>query len=72
MGVESGWLAFQRLVDDHMEVYFLPPEHKKSLKGSLAQHIKVSVAPGRERDAAGNIPWEKTARQEDGTGETLP
>ena len=23
--IEPGWLALQRLVNDHVEVYFLPP-----------------------------------------------
>ena len=47
LGVKAGWLALQRLVDDHVEVYFLPPEHRTSLKGSLALHIKAPL-PGEE------------------------
>ena len=39
LGVRPGWFAVQRLVDDHMEVYFLPPEHNRSLKGILAEYI---------------------------------
>lgn len=31
LGVQPGWLAPRRLVDDHVEVYFVPPERGKSL-----------------------------------------
>jgi len=65
LGVEPGWLAIQRLVDDHVEVYFLPPEHGKSLKGSLADHIQVRVAAGQEWDKARETAWEKAAVDED-------
>lgn len=40
LGVQPGWRAVQRLADDHVEVYFLPPEHNRSLAGSLREHIK--------------------------------
>jgi bifunctional DNA-binding transcriptional regulator/antitoxin component of YhaV-PrlF toxin-antitoxin module len=40
LGVEPGWIAIQELVDDHLEVRFLPPEHNESLAGSLAPYIK--------------------------------
>lgn len=61
LGIVPGWVALQRVVDDHVEIYFLPPEHRESLKGSLAAHIKGTVPPedwqrARERgwrDAAG-------------------
>jgi len=36
--VKPGWVALQRLVEDRVEIYFLPPEHRESLKGSLAQY----------------------------------
>ncbi len=45
LGVGPGWVVVQRVVDDHVEIYFLPPEHRDSLKGSLAPHIKTSVSP---------------------------
>jgi len=61
LGVEPGWLALQRLVGDHVEVYFIPPEHRKSLKGSLAKHIKVRLAPGPEWDMARDTAWKEEA-----------
>lgn len=57
LGVKPGWLALQRLADDHVELYFLPPEHRESLKGSLAQHIKVHIAPGEQWDRARAAAW---------------
>lgn len=63
LGLEPGWLALQRLVDDHVEVYFLPPEHTRSLKGSLAGYSKVQVAPGEEWDKARDTAWKKAAEE---------
>ncbi len=40
LGVKPGWRAVQRLIDDHVEIYFLPPEHSGSLAGSLSSSIK--------------------------------
>ena len=45
LGIGPGWVAIQRAVDDRVEMVFLPPEHRESLKGSLAPHIKASVPP---------------------------
>jgi hypothetical protein len=35
LGAEPGWLTIQRLVDDHVEIYFIQPEHNRSLQGIL-------------------------------------
>ena len=72
LGIEPGWIALQRLEGDHIEIYFVPPEHQKSLKGHLAGHIKVRVAPGREWRKARDTAWEKAARQKIGTEEEIP
>src|SRR3972149_5450989 len=45
LGVEPGWKSLQRVVGDHLEVYFVPPEHKRSLKGSLAAYSQVRIPP---------------------------
>ena len=50
LGVEPGWLALQRVVGDHVEVHFLPPEHRKSLKGSLADQAQGA---GQSREGMG-------------------
>lgn len=46
LGVKPGWRTVQRLTDDHLEIY-LPPEHNRSLAGSLNEHVK-RVAPTQE------------------------
>ena len=69
LGVEPGWLALQRLVDDHVEVYFLPPAHRKSLKGSLAEYLKVRIAPGLEWDRARDTAWNKASREKAEAGD---
>ena len=65
LGVKPGWVALQRLVEDRVEIYFLPPEHRESLKGSLAQYLQASVPPGGEWDRARKAAWEAAIREED-------
>ncbi|MEE4378675.1 MAG: AbrB/MazE/SpoVT family DNA-binding domain-containing protein [Candidatus Competibacteraceae bacterium] len=43
LGIEQGWMTIQRLVNDHVEIYFIPPKHDRSLKGCLAQHVNQSI-----------------------------
>jgi bifunctional DNA-binding transcriptional regulator/antitoxin component of YhaV-PrlF toxin-antitoxin module len=69
LGVEPGWIALQRLSGDHLEVYFVPPEHRRSLKGSLAEHLKARVTPDSWSDARKEA-WEKAAQERTGPPET--
>ena len=69
LGVGPGWLALQRLVGDHVEIYFIMPEHTRSLKGSLAPYIKTRVAPGREWDEARQAAWNSAAKEKAGLEE---
>ena len=71
LGVEPGWIALQRLAGDHVEVYLVPPEHRKSLKGSLAQHVKATVAPGQEWDKARDAAWAEAAKGKIGSEERV-
>lgn len=61
LGVKPGWVALQRLVEDRVEVYFLPPEHRGSLKGSLAEHLKAGVSSGKAWDEARKAAWREAA-----------
>ena len=63
LGIEPGWLALQRIVDDHVVIDFVPPEHNRSLMGILAPHVKISIAPGKEWDEARELAWEIAARE---------
>lgn len=46
LGLAPGWISIQRLVDDHVEIYFLPPDHRESLKGCLTPYINARIPPG--------------------------
>ena len=65
LGVQPGWLALQQVVDDHVEIYFVPPEHTRSLMGSLAKYIQVTVPPGEAWDRAREHAWEEAAREQE-------
>lgn len=52
LNVQPGWLALQLLVDDHVEIRFIPPEHDESLAGCLAAHTNAMVTEGEEWDRA--------------------
>lgn len=45
LGVEPGSVAVQTLVEDHVEIRFFPPEHRRSLKGILAKYVVRSLTP---------------------------
>lgn len=45
LNVQPGALAVQRLAGDHVEIYFLPSPHRRSLRGALAKHRRTSVSP---------------------------
>ena len=65
LGIGPGWVAIQRAVDDRVEMVFLPPEHRESLKGSLAPHIEASV-PADEWQRVRERGWREAAsRQRD-------
>jgi bifunctional DNA-binding transcriptional regulator/antitoxin component of YhaV-PrlF toxin-antitoxin module len=40
LGIQPGWEAVQAVVGDRLEVRFLPPEHERSLAGSLRRYAK--------------------------------
>jgi len=63
LGIEPGWIALQRLAGDHVEVYFVPPQHRKSLKGQLAGHIKAHVPSGKEWKNARDTAWQIAAKE---------
>jgi len=62
LGIEPGWLALQRIVDDHVEVYFLPSEHNRSLAGSLKEHIKPGVAEGLSWHEIRELAWSEAVK----------
>jgi bifunctional DNA-binding transcriptional regulator/antitoxin component of YhaV-PrlF toxin-antitoxin module len=65
LGVKPGWVALQRLVGDRVEIHFLPPEHRESLKGGLAKYSKARVPSGEAWDRVRRAAWEEATREED-------
>lgn len=61
LGVEPGWLVLQRLVNDHVEIYFLPPPHRQSLKGSLAAYVAAPGGNGSSWDNTCEAVWQEAA-----------
>jgi AbrB family looped-hinge helix DNA binding protein len=65
LGVEPGWMALQRVEGDHLVVYFLPPEHNRSLGGSLAPYIDENVRKSlanKDWSEISEAAWEAAAR----------
>ena len=44
LGIAPGWVALQRVVDDHVEIRFFPPDHRESLKGTLAPYVTRHIS----------------------------
>ncbi len=57
LGVEPGWVALQQLVGDHVEIFFVPPTHRRSLMGVLGPYIKRRVPEGVAWDEAREQAW---------------
>src|SRR3954447_12970281 len=51
LGVQPGWEALQVLAGDHVAIYFLPPEHDRSLRGAAKPFIRREPPPEAEWDA---------------------
>ena len=62
LGIGPGWVALQRVADDHVEIYFLPPDHNESLKGSLAAYVRRDV-PHEDWDQARERAWRDAAAE---------
>ena len=73
LGVEPGWAALQFLVDDHVEVYFLPPEHERSLAGSLSSYVTKSLPTAEALREAREAAWAEAAEAfgEDAKGSSV-
>lgn len=39
LGIGPGWFALQKVVDGHLEVEFLPPDHNDSPAGIAAGYV---------------------------------
>ena len=66
LGIAPGWVALQRVVDDHVEIRFLPPEHRESLKGSLAPYVTRNTPSSTEFAEARERAWNSAAQERSG------
>jgi hypothetical protein len=67
LGLGPGWKAMQRIVDDHVELHFIPPSHNRSLGGILKPFIDPDLAPltDDELDDAIELAVGEACRQEE-------
>jgi len=63
LGVQTGSVAVQRLAGDHVEIYFLPPPHRRSLKGSLARYARADLAPPADWNEVRGKAWAAAASE---------
>ena len=63
LGIEPGWVALQQVVDDHVRIRFLPPDHRESLKGALAPYITRKMPSNKELAEAREHAWQRAAQQ---------
>jgi AbrB family looped-hinge helix DNA binding protein len=71
LGLQPGYVAVQRLVGDHVELRFYPPEHAESLRGLLADQARRSV-PAEAWAEAAEEAWSSALRSEQDTDEVEP
>lgn len=70
LGIGAGWMVLQRVVGDHVELRFVPPEHNESLLGSLAPYSNVNVPP-EEWQRARERAWHEAASIREGKADPL-
>jgi AbrB family looped-hinge helix DNA binding protein len=67
LGIGPGWLAIQRIVDNHVEIYFVTPEHNRSLAGSLARYVTADVKDLSWHEIK-EMAWTAAALEKEGIG----
>ena len=61
LGVKPGWIAIQLLVDDHIQIHFIPPEHNESVAGILSHYAKPEPVSERVFQEARELTWKEAA-----------
>ena len=62
LGLQPGYVAVQKLAGDHLEIFFFPPEHQRSLRGLLADKTSVSLHQ-EDWEKARETAWSKAAAE---------
>ena len=65
LGVGPGWLALQRLADNHVGIYFVPPQHGRSLKGSLREYIETNADRELSWPEIRHRVWSEAAKEQE-------
>ncbi|MBI2934396.1 MAG: AbrB/MazE/SpoVT family DNA-binding domain-containing protein [Chloroflexi bacterium] len=63
LGIRPGSIAIQRLVDNHVEIYFIPPPHRRSLKGCLTHLTNVRITTEAEWNEAREQAWKAMVQE---------
>jgi AbrB family looped-hinge helix DNA binding protein len=71
LGVKPGWIALQMIKDNHVEIYFVPPEHNRSLMGSLRKYVKEENFPEKDWNDLRDEAWEKHVKERYKSGESI-
>ena len=66
LGIEPGWQAVQRRVGERIELRFLPPRHRRSLRGALADPEGPSLPTEAALHVASAAAREATVREKHG------
>lgn len=65
LGIQPGWLSVQAVVGNHVELRFLPPEHTRSLRGALADHIKATAPSSAKLRSIRERLWNAAAAEQE-------
>lgn len=65
LGIQPGWRAVQLLVDDHVELRFVPPAHDESQRGALAAYSNVRIPDEETFHQATEAAWARAAREDE-------
>ncbi len=68
LGVEPGWWALQSIVDGHVEIYFVPPEHNRSLLGCLEDLIPPGAGEGLSWEEMREFAWSEAVKERESDG----
>ena len=63
LGIGPGWIALQKLVDDHVEIYFVGPEHNRSLLGSLEKYVDPELVRGLSWTEIRELAWSRAVME---------
>ena len=63
LGVVPGWMAVQSVVDGHLEIHFFPPEHNRSLLGSLKEFIPPGAGEDMSWSEIKEKAWTEAVRE---------